>query len=172
MTETIRKLDIHLTKWMSDHGPKLLRISLGVVFLWFGFLKFFPGLSPAEDLASRTIENLSFGILSPTISRPLLASLETLIGVGLIFGFFMRGILFLLFFQMLGTFTPLILFTNECFIKFPWVPTLEGQYIIKNIVLVSAALTIGATVRGGAMVADPEEAQTAKLFEDHKAERL
>jgi uncharacterized membrane protein YphA (DoxX/SURF4 family) len=148
-------IDTRLTRWMAQYGVVLLRVSLGVVFFWFGFLKFFPNLSPAEELATRTIETLSFGIVQPEISLPVLAAWEVLIGLGLMTGKFMRATLLLLFLQMLGTVTPLFLFPNETFTQFPYAPTLEGQYIIKNVVLVSAALVLGATVRGGDMVANP-----------------
>jgi hypothetical protein len=57
---------------------------------------------------------------------------------------------------MLGTITPLFLFTGEVFTQIPYAPTLEGQYIIKNMVLISAGIVIGGTVRGGALIADPE----------------
>ena len=71
----------------------------------------------------------------------------------------MRATLLLLILQMLGTVTPLALFPAETFTRFPYAPTLEGQYIIKNVVLVSAAVVLGATVRGGDLVADPELAR-------------
>jgi uncharacterized membrane protein YphA (DoxX/SURF4 family) len=149
------QVDSRITRWMAKNGIPLLRISLGIVFLWFGVLKFIPGLSPADELATRTIQTLSFGLVKPEVSRPVLALWESVIGLGLITGWFMRGILFLLFVQMLGTITPLILFPAEAWSVFPIAPTLEGQYIIKNIVLISAGLVIGATVRGGRLVADP-----------------
>jgi len=158
------QLDRRITDWMADKGITVLRISLGIVFLWFGVLKFVPGLSPADELATRTISTLTFGLVRPDISRPLLALWESVIGLGLITGWFMRGILLLLFVQMLGTITPLVLFPAETWTIFPIAPTLEGQYIIKNIVLVSAGLVIGATVRGGRLVADPE------LIEDEEPE--
>jgi hypothetical protein len=81
-----------------------------------------------------------------------LAVWETLIGLGLITGKFLRIILLLLFAQMIGTMTPLILFPAETFSKIPYAPTLEGQYIIKNLVLISAGLVVGATVRGGKII--------------------
>lgn len=137
---------------MARHGVVLLRISLGVVFLWFGALKFFPGLSPAQHLAGRTITLLSFGAMQPAVSVPLLAAWECLIGLGLIAGLWMRAVLLLLFLQMLGTLTPVVLFPEEVFVRVPYAPTLEGQYIIKNLVLLSGALVIGATVRGGRLV--------------------
>ena len=146
---TYDKVDTAATHWMADNGITLLRISLGIVFFWFGFLKFFPGLSPAEDLATRTIEMLTFGLIQPEVAFILLAIWECLIGLGLITGMFMRVTLLLLFLQMPGTMTPLLLFPDETFTIFPIAPTLEGQYIIKNIALVSAGIVIGATVRGG-----------------------
>lgn len=150
------RLDKRITRWMAQYGISLLRISLGVVFFWFGFLKFFPGLSPAQELATRTIETLTFGLVRPQLSIYLLATWECLIGLGLITGWFMRATLLLLFLQMLGTITPVFFFPHEVFTRIPYAPTLEGQYIIKNIVLISAGLVIGATVRGGRLVPEPE----------------
>ncbi len=146
-------VDASITNWMARHGLPLLRISLGIVFLWFGALKFFPGLSPASDLAARTIETLSFGIMPARVSVPLLAGWECLIGLGLLFGIFMRATLLLLAVQMAGTLMPLVLFPSEVFTRIPYAPTLEGQYIIKNAVLISAAIVLGATVRGGGLTA-------------------
>lgn len=140
-------IDGFITGWMSRHGIPLLRVSLGIVFLWFGVLKFFPGTSPAEMLATKTISKLTFNLIKPEISICLLASLETLIGLGLITRLFLRATLFLLFVQMLGTITPLFFFPSETFASFPFVPTMEGQYIIKNIILISAGIVIGSTVR-------------------------
>jgi uncharacterized membrane protein YphA (DoxX/SURF4 family) len=156
------RIDTIITEWMARHGVALLRISVGIVFLWFGVLKFFPNLSPAEDLAARTISALTFGFVQPNVSVPVLALWETVIGLGLISGMFMRATLALLALQMLGTITPLFLFPQETFRVFPIAPTLEGQYIIKNLVLVSAAIVIGATVRGGNLVVEKEIAEQAQ----------
>jgi uncharacterized membrane protein YphA (DoxX/SURF4 family) len=149
------RVDEALTTWMARYGLLLLRLSLGIVFFWFGFLKFFPGLSPAQDLATRTIEMLSFGLIKPAVSIYILAVWECLIGLGLLIGRYMRVTLLLLFVQMIGTITPIFLFPDEVFTRIPYAPTLEGQYIIKNMVLISAALVLGATVRGGGMVVEP-----------------
>lgn len=149
------RVDVHVTNWMARFGILFLRISLGIVYLWFGVLKFFPGLSPAQDLATRTIDILTFGQIPSNVSILVLAAWESLIGIGLLAGVFMRAILFLLFLQMLGTITPIFFFPHEVFTRVPYAPTLEGQYIIKNIVQISAGLVIGATVRGGRVVADP-----------------
>jgi uncharacterized membrane protein YphA (DoxX/SURF4 family) len=146
---------------MARHGIALLRVSLGVVFFWFGVLKFFPGLSPASELATRTIEMLTFGRVPPAVAINVLAAWEAAIGLGLIFGVALRATLLLLFVQMLGTITPIFLFPELVFTRTPYAPTLEGQYIIKNLVLISAGIVIGATVRGGKLVADPVAAEQA-----------
>ncbi|MGQ0641706.1 MAG: hypothetical protein ACT4P6_13235 [Gemmatimonadaceae bacterium] len=149
------RVDRRFTQLMADHGVTLLRISLGVVFLWFGALKFFPGISPATDLATRTIRILSGAALSDATAIYVLATWETLIGLGLLVGRLLRTTLLLLWVQMAGTLLPLVFFPDEVFRIIPIAPTLEGQYIIKNVVLISAAIVIGATVRGGRVIAEP-----------------
>jgi uncharacterized membrane protein YphA (DoxX/SURF4 family) len=160
LQNSFNRLDDKITSFMIRYGITFLRVSLGLVFFWFGFLKFFPGLSPAQTLATETIELLTFGLVPPDVSIYLLAAWETIIGIGLITGWFLRTTLLLLFVQMLGTMTPLVLFPEAAFTKFPYAPTLEGQYIIKNLVLISAGMVIGATVRGGRIVED-RQLQTA-----------
>ncbi|NKQ41807.1 MAG: DoxX family protein [Sulfurovum sp.] len=139
-------LDDKMISFMDRYGMLLLRISIGVIFFWFGILKFFPGLSPAEALSTQTVSLLSFGTIPPEVSIRVLATWEVLIGIGLIFGVYMRFTLFLLFTQMLGTFTPLFLFPELSFTKIPYAFTIEGQYIVKNIVIVSAGLVLGAAM--------------------------
>lgn len=154
---SLQPFDVAVTRWMARHGLSLLRISVGICFLWFGVLKFFPSMSPAQDLATRTISALTFGFVAPSVSLPVLAAWECLIGIGLIAGKGLRLTLLLLYAQMGGTLTPIFLFPAEVFTRVPYAPTLEGQYIIKNIVLISAAIVVGATVRGGRLVAEPAE---------------
>lgn len=153
--EFYNKLDELITTWMAKNAIKFLRISLGLIFFWFGVIKFFPGVSSAEGIATKTISVLTFGFLQQAVSIYILAAWETLIGLGLLLNKFLREILFLLFLQMIGTITPLFLFPLETFKIFPFVPTLEGQYIIKNLILISAGLAIGATVRGGRIISEP-----------------
>jgi uncharacterized membrane protein YkgB len=159
--EPLKPIDIRITAWMARNGILLARIALGIVFLWFGVLKFVPGLSPAEDLAGRTIERLTFGRIDPHTGLMILAAWECVIGIGLLTGRALRITLLLLFVQMLGTMTPLFMFPDETCIAFPIAPTLEGQYIIKNVVLVSAAIVVGATVRGGRLTSKPPKGQAA-----------
>lgn len=146
-TSVLNKIDTKVTNWMDRNGLFLLRISMGIVFVWFGVLKFFPGVSAAQDLAIRTIEMLTFGLVPEVLIINGLALWEVLIGVGLIWGKYMKATLLLLFLQMIGTFTPVFLFPSEVFNHIPYAPTLEGQYIIKNIVIISAAMVLWGRLR-------------------------
>jgi uncharacterized membrane protein YkgB len=161
LPKSLRPIDIQITSWMAKHGVTFARVALGIVFFWFGVLKFFPGLSPAEQLAGRTIEYITFGRVTPNVALPILATWECVIGIGLFSAVALRATLLLLFVQMLGTLLPLAFFPAETFIIFPLVPSLEGQYIIKNVVLISAAIVVGATVRGGRLVSKPPKGKTA-----------
>lgn len=127
---------------MQTHGMWLLRMSLGVVFLWFGLLKVFD-IGPAKELVTHTV----YWVDSKWF-YPFLGVWEAAIGVGLMVRPLIRGAILLLFLQMPGTFLPLVLLPGTCFVRIPWEPTLEGQYIIKNLVLISAAIVVGGSVRG------------------------
>lgn len=146
-----------ITKWMARNGILLLRVSIGLIFIWFGALKFFPGASPAEDLAGSSIEILSFGLVSAQIGLPILAVWECLIGIGMFVFRYMRFTILLLYVQMLGTFSPVLFIPDVVFESLPLVLTIEGQYIVKNVVVIASALVIGATVRGGQLRAEAEK---------------
>ena len=148
----VDRMDALITAWMARYGLVIMRVGLGVVFFWFGVLKLFPGLSPAEDLVRNTIY-----FMDPDLFIPVLAIWEALIGLGLIFGKYMRVTLLLLFMQMPGTALPLVLLPDVVWTHFPYGLTLEGQYIIKNLVLIGAGLVLGGTVRGGRLVPEPVE---------------
>jgi uncharacterized membrane protein YkgB len=120
----------------------LLRISIGVIYVWFGVLKFFHGFSPAEDLAAKTMARLTFDLLPDHTNLMLLATLECIIGVLFMAGKWMRTTLICMFIHMACTFTPLLFFPSVSFNFVPYGFTLVGQYIMKNIILVSAALIL------------------------------
>ena len=149
VSDRFDKIDEAITGWMARYGLVIMRVGLGIIFLWFGALKFFPGLSPAEELVRNTVY-----FIDPDLFIPILATWEVLIGIGLIAGKFMRITLLLLFLQMPGTALPILVLPDVVWTSFPFGLTLEGQYIIKNLVLVSAGLVLGATVRGGRLVND------------------
>ena len=122
-----------------------LRLGLGFIYLWFGALKFFPALSSAEQFAGTTIELMSFGLLTPDLSLPLLALWETAIGLSLLSGKFQRIALFSIYFHVAGTLAPLFLLPEQTWSMPPFAASLEGQYIFKNLVTVGAALVINAS---------------------------
>ncbi|MFF7456982.1 DoxX family protein [Kitasatospora sp. NPDC008115] len=124
-------------------APGVLRVSVGVLYLWFGLPKFFPGTSPAEDLATRCMSLMTFDAVPPDVSRFLLALMEVTIGIGLVTGLLLRVVLAVFFVHMTGVFATLVLLPNDVWTNgVPPVPTLEGQYILKNIVLIVACLTV------------------------------
>lgn len=150
--------------WFQLRAPNLLRISLGIIYLHFGYLKFYPELSPAESLASQTIVELSGHLLDASTSLWLLAIFETAIGLGFLFNVMPRTVFVLFTLHMIGTFTPLILLTDSAYTIAPLAPTLEGQYILKNIVFLAAGWSVlmpdafGASTSDGA--ASPPPATT------------
>lgn len=116
----------------------LLSISIGLVYLWFGVLKFFPDHSPAEKLATSVINWLTFGWIPDNISILLLAFWETLVGLLLIVNIYRKVTIYLALVHMFCTFLPLFIFTQQSFTEHPFGFTLVGQYVFKNIIIVSA----------------------------------
>jgi len=139
--------DARISQAMARAGIPLLRVALGLIYLWFGVLKLIPGMSPAEDLVLATVPIVPGGLF-----MPFLGLWEITIGLGFLTGRVLRIIILMLFLQMPGTLSPIFLLPHRVFTVFPFGLTLEGQYIVKNLVLISAALVIGATVRGGSLV--------------------
>lgn len=138
-------IEIHnlIIEKMGKIGIPLMRVSIGIIFFWFGALKFFDGMSPAQTLAIETIDLMTFGIFTERVIIYGLASWEVLIGIGMLFNLYIKQTIILLFLQMAGTFMPVFLFPGEVFNIFPYSLTLEGQYIIKNLVVISGAIIIG-----------------------------
>lgn len=125
---------------MDAFGIKFARLALGIVFIWFGALKIIGELSPAYDLVAATVY-----WLTPEIIIPLIGLWEVAIGVAFLFPPLTRVALLLLIPQMPATFLPLVLLPAVTFTVVPWGLTLEGQYIVKNLVIIACALIIGGT---------------------------
>ena len=136
--EKVANLDKRLIAFLDQYSVPLLRYSLAVVFFWFGVLKPL-GVSSATELVSETVY-----FLPPELFVPILGVWEMAIGVCLLNKRLLRAGIALLLLQMAGTFLPLVLLPNVSFTTFPTVPSLEGQYIIKNLVLISGALVIAS----------------------------
>ncbi|MDP2710592.1 MAG: transposase [Solirubrobacteraceae bacterium] len=137
------------------HAISALRVTVGAVFLGFGVLKFFPGVSPAEGLSVRTIDLLTFGVVPGHVGIVVIAMLESFIGICLLANRWMRLAIWLLAIQFVGILAPLVLLTGRLFSGPYHAPTLEGQYVLKDIILVAAGMAIAAgTFRGGRLIRD------------------
>ncbi|HEX2099943.1 MAG TPA: hypothetical protein VHF69_04740 [Candidatus Synoicihabitans sp.] len=136
-----RRFDPSIAGWMERHGARVLHFALGVVFIWFGALKVF-ATSPADALVRATVY-----WVDPDWFIPVLGGWEIAIGVCLAFRPFLRIGIFLLFLQLPGTFLPMVLLPDVVWARFPFVLTMEGQYIVKNLVIIGAALVLGGTLR-------------------------
>ena len=140
LQQRLRELDDTVVELMGRIGLPFLRVGIGVISIWFGLLKPL-GLSPAAELLARTVY-----WWTPEIVVPALGWWEVAIGVTFLIPRLTRVAIFLLAVQMPGTFLPLALLPEVCFTVFPWGLTLEGQYIVKNLVIIGAALVIGSTI--------------------------
>ena len=136
--KNIREFDYWFINRLNRSSLTVLRFSLAITFIWFGALKPF-GQSPAVDLITKTVY-----WFDPDIFIPILGIWEMLIGICLLFPPLIRVGLGLLALQMPGTFLPLVLLPEVCFTSFPFDLTLEGQYIVKNLVLIGAGLVVGS----------------------------
>ncbi|MGB0744011.1 MAG: hypothetical protein ACPGSB_05755 [Opitutales bacterium] len=139
-------LDHRITAFMRGFYPTAIRLSFAVIFIWFGLLKPL-GLSSAEPLVLSTVAWMPF--LSPASWLAVIGWWEVAIGLLFFSRRTTRIAILLLFLQMGGTFLPLFILPEVTFQQggAPFLPTMEGQYIIKNIMILSAALVLGALVR-------------------------
>ncbi len=135
------------------HSVAVLRVAVGAVFLGFGVLKYFPGVSPAEGLTKATTHLLTFGLIPGGVSIVAIATLECFIGACLITARFMRLAIWLLAIEFVGILSPLVLLPGRLFSGPHNAPTLEGQYVLKDMILVGAGMVIAAvSFRGGRLV--------------------
>lgn len=137
----VGRLARFLTRW----SVPALRVSLGLVFLGFGALKAIPGASPAADLAARTIDALTLGLVHGDAAVYLTAVLEVFIGVTLLTGKLLKTGLVVLAGAFVGILSPTVLFADELFGDGM---TLLGQYVLKDVVLVAGAAVVAAAALG------------------------
>lgn len=135
------RADLRISEGMDRYCQPLMRYSIALIFIWFGLLKPL-GMSPEEELIKRTVY-----WVSPQIFLPILGWWEVVVGLCLLHRPLIRIALLLLLLQLPGTMLPLMLLPEICFTHPPFGLSLEGQYIVKNIFLVSAAFMIGGKVR-------------------------
>ena len=135
-------IDVKVIRFLRRHSLTLLRVSLAVVFIWFGALKIF-GVTPVTDLVAAVVY-----WVDPSWLVPLLGVFEVLVGVGLLAGVGMRLVLLLFVAQLIGTFLVLVIRPDLAFqSNNPLLLTTEGEFVIKNLVLISAGLSVGSQIR-------------------------
>lgn len=144
------------SQWLNQHSIDILRVSLGLVFLVFGAIKFVPGASPAEDLVIRTIDALTLGIVSGQSAVVLTAITECVIGITLVTGRFLRVGLVVLGGALVGIMSPLVLFFGDLVADGI---TLDAQYVFKDIVLAAAGLVIAARALGAKLTPSDDTAR-------------
>lgn len=166
---SIAKIRSTIADILARYSISLLRVSLGLVFLGFGILKFFD-ISPAQDLAERTTDALTFGLLSGTAAGIYVAALESCIGLCLISGRYVRLGLALLAIAMVGILSPLVLFPGDLFAGKDHAPTLEGQYVLKDVVLLASGLVIAARELGGRPLPQTVERDESPIDPQHAVE--
>jgi putative oxidoreductase len=133
--------------WLARYSFPLLRISMGLVVLGFGFLKYFPGVSPAQALVLHVNRVLTFGLMPDRVTLVLFATVESVLGLVLITGLGLRYLIYPLTVWAFAILSPVVLFPGELFSEPHHAPTLEGQYVLKDIILLAACLVIMARVR-------------------------
>lgn len=137
------ELDESFARLMGKYGVTLLRLAVATVYIWFGGLKMV-GQSPVAELVEKTVPP----IMPKRISVPLIGAFEVLIGLGLLTRSALRLTLLLYFVQIVNTFLVLFRLPRRSFQEGnPFLLTQTGEFVIKNLVLLTAGLVIGSTVR-------------------------
>ncbi len=146
------------------HSITALRIAVGAIFLGFGVLKYFPGVSPAQNLTEATTHILFLGLIPGDVAIVMIATLECFIGFCLLTGRWMRLAIWLLAIEFVGILAPAFVLPGRLFAGPHHAPTLEGQYVLKDIILVAAGLVIAAaSFRGGRLIrSDPAPASPVR----------
>ena len=141
MKQVFEKIDQTIAKYMDRWGISMVKTSFAIIFFWFGILKPF-GWSTAIPLVMETVAWLPF--LAPESWVNIIGWWEVAIGILFLFQKTIRIAIALLFLQMFGTFMPLVVLPEVVYQDSNvFLPTLEGQYIIKNMMIISAALVVG-----------------------------
>jgi putative oxidoreductase len=145
-TDLLHHAESRAADWLARMSLPLLRISMGLVFLGFGLLKLVPGLSPAEALLIETVSRATGGFLPANLALASVAALEVTIGVILLTGRWLRLGVVLLVVQMAGILGTLVFVSDRLFVGTPLAPTLEGQYVLKDVILGAAVVILAANV--------------------------
>jgi uncharacterized membrane protein YkgB len=128
--------DSRIGKKIRHQAIPILRISIGIVYFWFGLLKIF-NVSPIAYIIQESYVFLPF-----PLSLILLGVWETVIGLALIFKRFIRITIFSLWLQMIGIFGSIVLAPYLFYQTYFFIPTIEGEFVIKNVIIIAASLVV------------------------------
>ena len=133
--------DQQFIDFAKKHYSLLARVSLFIIYFVFGILKLL-GLSPASTLALGFAGKMGMASYAHELFI-ILAIVECFIGIMILAPKLTRITIFIMFLHMVLACSPIILYTEAVW-SAPFVPNLEGQYIIKNAALVALALGLVA----------------------------
>ena len=141
-----------LAAFLTRHSVAILRVSIGLVFVVFASFKYVSGASPAQDLAIATVDKLTLGMVTGHSALLFTALTETIIGITLLTGRFVKVGLCVMAMAMVGILSPLVLFPGQMWGDHG--PTLTGQYVFKDLVLVAGAMVVAAHALGARLRRD------------------
>jgi len=156
----LARIDTAAHRFLVDRSLLLLRWAVGVIFALFGALKLVPGASPAESLVMEAIQAMTFDLVPGRAGVAFTGAIELVLGVLLLTGRLRRLTIYVLALELLGILAPLVLLPSRLFDGV--MPSLEGQYVLKDIILFAAGMVLAATIRGGRLVAGAGTAQPTK----------
>ncbi len=151
-----------IDRWLERYSIDVLRVAMGVVILAFGVLKYFPGISPAQGIVVAVNRILTFGLMPDHVTLILFATVESIIGLSLITGWGLRMVIYPLAAWAVAILSPLALLTAQLFSGPYHAPTLMGQYVVKDIILLAAVLVVAMQVRRSARLARLRASPVAK----------
>jgi len=163
----VTRIDTAAHRFLVRRSLLLLRWAVGVIFVFFGALKLVPGASPAEGLVMEAIEAMTFGLVPGRAGVAFTGAIEVALGVLLVTGRLRRLTIYVLGLELIGILAPLVVLPSRLFDGV--MPTLEGQYVLKDIILFAAGMVLAATIRGGRLVAGPGTAEPTKQQGDSGA---
>ena len=163
----LTRIDTAAHRFLVHRSLLLLRWAVGVIFAFFGALKLFPGASPAESLVMEAIQTMTFDLVPGRVGVASTGAIEVALGVLLLTGRLRRLTIYVLGLELIGILAPLVVLPSRLFDGV--MPSLEGQYVLKDIILFAAGMVLAATIRGGRLVAGPGTAEPTKQQGDSGA---
>jgi len=141
--DTVTAIDERVIALLRRHAPTVMRWALGLVFVWFGALKV-ANVTPVAQLVADT---LALVPIPSSVLVPALGGFEIVVGLALVTGRFLRPVLAAMVGHLIGTFLVLVVQPQVAFQDGnPLLLTTEGEFVVKNLVLIAGALLVAAAL--------------------------